>query len=331
MPALRPSNINGLGPIPVVSRLESPVEAGDLVDIKRVTFLRSQFVLQELTDADLAARIRENLGDTERGPPGLPGASAVLRYDTLVEGAVTLRGQYRFRLEGSDDGTIGHTGLTRARKLDLYNFDRGGLGHEDFFGLLKESDVVVLFVDSRRWYAYTLDDAREANAADVSTLPVTFLNGEFDSGTDDLSTDELTVLFRFSRPRLITGSQRGVTGPEVIASMFVTTHMAPVDFDGDPITWPLHRKGAFFRNNAGPVKYLVATVFENGRALSKDEHVGYIYSWTKDGAAFVPAVADPIVTAPPQDQLLTRRWLAISAEDVEDGGENLFRCRARLP
>ena len=294
-------NLNGLGPIPVVSRLENPVEAGDLVDILRVTFLRNQFILQELTDADFVSKITEVLGGLERGPAGLPGASAVLRYNHIRESDPMQPGDYRFRLDGAVDGVLTHTGLQRAKFLDLYNFDRGGTGHEEYYGLLQEGDVVVFFIDSRRWYAYTFDGTRDANVDSTSSFLITFLNGEFAGGTDDLDEGELTILFRFSRPRLLIGSEPGVTGPQVFADVYMTIHMVPSDFLSDPIAWPLHQNGSLFRNNLGPTKYLVLTIFENGRVLTKAEHDGYLYEWLRNGNTFTPDIDDPILTNPPQD------------------------------
>lgn len=77
------------------------------------------------------------------------------------------------------------------------------------------------------------------------------------------------------------------------------------------------QSGLQFRNDTGEDKVLVATVHKGGSDATDTEHENYSYVWSKNGLAFTPDDSS---------QSLTRRFLVINANDVADGGEDVFQC-----
>ena len=77
------------------------------------------------------------------------------------------------------------------------------------------------------------------------------------------------------------------------------------------------QSGLQFRNDTGEDKVLVATVHKGGSDATDTEHENYSYVWSKNGLAFTPDDSS---------QSLTRRFLVINADDVADGGEDVFQC-----
>ena len=75
--------------------------------------------------------------------------------------------------------------------------------------------------------------------------------------------------------------------------------------------------GTQFRDNSGEVKVLLVTVQIGGVDATTALHYDFTYGWTKNGL-------DPILNIAGQN--LTRRLIVINADDVNDGGEDVFTC-----
>lgn len=75
--------------------------------------------------------------------------------------------------------------------------------------------------------------------------------------------------------------------------------------------------GFQFRNDTGEDKVLLATVQIGGLDAAHADHYDYNYTWSKNGLSFTPNITG---------QNLTRRMLVIDADDVADGGEDVFSC-----
>ena len=323
--------LNEFGPLPIRTLFRQPVEAGDLRDIRRLTYFEGVWIMQTVAPSDLRDAARSQLADFTEGPAGLPGASTVFTYDLLRTGEdVTGQGQYRFLMDsGATTGVNTDTGLRQTMALEIADSDAGGTGRGEFYDEVLAGDILTFFIASRRWYAYSIVGVltpRTQNTRFWSIMPLT---EDTTAGTDDLDTASSPASFRWSRARAAIGGVPGVTGDQVAPDLFITVHAVPSDYTTDPLSWPIEMNGLFFRNNAGPVKILVATIEENAAILSTAEHAGYLYQWLRDGALFAPAVPDPILV-PEQQQITTRRWLAIDARDVADGAQNNFSCRVCL-
>ena len=80
---------------------------------------------------------------------------------------------------------------------------------------------------------------------------------------------------------------------------------------------------AFFKNNGGDNKALIAILRTNEGEWTDQEHVDNVesYTWMKNGQPFT----NPSVTQP-ANAGTTRRALIISAADIEDNGEDAFIC-----
>ena len=319
--------INDLEPIDIRTLFDRPVSAGDLRNIRRLTFTEAgTFIMQTIAISDIRTQAEEAAADITQGPPGIPGASTVFRYDRLRLGAVEARGQYRFLM--SPTGTAGvdtHTGLRLAGAFEISDIDTGETNRSAFYGEVEENDILTYFLSPRRWYAYTIGAEHTPNLDGTRLWAVTLLAYEDTGGTSDIPADSTPVSFRWSRARAAVGGIAGVTGDQVAPDAELTVRRVPADYTTDPATWPIAPNGTFFRNNAGPTKILLTSISENSVPLSAAQHAGYLYQWFRDGALFAPSVPDPILV-PPQAQITTRRFLAISAADVADGGQNQFSC-----
>lgn len=75
--------------------------------------------------------------------------------------------------------------------------------------------------------------------------------------------------------------------------------------------------GFQFRNDSGEDKVLLTTVSIGSSDMSHADHYDLTYLWSKNGQAFTPNISG---------QNLTRRFLVINAQDVADGGEDVFQC-----
>lgn len=323
--------LNDFGALRILTLFGQEAEAGDLRAIRRLTYFGGSWVMQSIAPSDLEDAAAAVVAGLTQGPPGIPGASTVFAYNLLRTGApVTGPGQYRFLMEpGSTAGVASDAGLRLATAFELAELDSGGEDRSTFYDEVDPGDIVTFFISARRWYAYTIMAAEAASSGNNRLWSIMPLAHENTAGDENLPTAETAYAFRWSRARAAIGGIPGVSGDQVLPDVIVTFHSAPADYTTNPLLWPPEPNGFLFRNNAGPTKLLVATISENGEVLSQVDHDGYLYQWLKDGAMFTPSVVDPILV-PAQEQITTRRFLAINAEDVRDNGQNVFSCQVCL-
>ena len=87
-------------------------------------------------------------------------------------------------------------------------------------------------------------------------------------------------------------------------------------------TFRVSNSGAQFRNDTGEDKALIVTVQIGGVDQDDAAHYTYEYAWSRNGLTFSPSIS-------PQN--LARRFIVITPDDVEDGGEDQFLCTAVDP
>ena len=121
----------------------------------------------------------------------------------------------------------------------------------------------------------------------------------------------------------LRNGDRGEQGEPAI-DILIETRMRPTEFPADsndaadsvdPAMWPRSSDGFYFRNNQGAEKTLVAFVFIGGVEATNTQHQSFGYTWTRNGVSFNPTDTTAA---------LNSRWLPVDANDVEDGGQDLF-------
>ena len=325
-------DMNALGAVEIRTLFGNPVQAGDLQNIRRLTYVADgHFVMQTIALSDLRDSAEIAVAELSQGPPGIPGASTVFNYNRLLTGETpNAAGEYRFLMTPA--GTVGvnsDAGLRLAGALEIYDVDATTQGREVFYDEVRVGDIFVFFISVRRWYAYTVESIETPRSDNTRLWAISLFTYEDGGGTGNLPTVEAPISFRWSRARAAIGGVRGVTADQIIPELLVTIHRVPTDYTTDPLTWPIHPSGFVFRNNMGDTKVLVATILENGNVLTAVQHAGYLYQWVRDGDLFTPMIPDPILL-PTQMQITTRRFLLIDARDVVDGGQHQFSCRVCL-
>ena len=139
-------------------------------------------------------------------------------------------------------------------------------------------------------------------------------------------TEELIQADAWSAPEQI--GDAGVNGedavtPRVDSLMLpagMTTAQVVSAYDTETLDFATFRNstsGLQFRNDGGNTKVLMSTVRIGGNDASVAEHYTYTYEWTKNGLTFTPSVTG---------QNRNRRFIVINADDVADGGEDVFLC-----
>lgn len=183
------------------------------------------------------------------------------------------------------------------------------------------ADGPPIDADSTAWreipWDRVADDAAHSESPLSSSLPLGL--GEFDIRVTPLDNTDAPVEGASEIHRVAFNTElEGVDS--VITIHGIPDASAGQDFSTDPALWPANRSGAFFRNNAGLVKVLVARIFKDGEEIPYADYAGYTYQWKKNGnASFTPSLQ--ISGA---NQVLTNRYLAIGPADVVDGGEDAF-------
>ena len=297
-------NVSALGPREIITLFERPAEAGDLRNIRRLTYYGGRFVMQTIARSDLYRVAGELTANITQGAPGIPGASTVFRYNRLAAlGDLTTAGQYRFLMTPTGtEGVTTHTGFVMAGAIEIYDADAGGTGRGVFYGEVALNDILVFFVRPRHWYAYTVSAILAPRSARTRLWQVELLAYEAVggmggpvSGVDVVAPTAIDqdISFRWSRARAAAAGIKGVTGDSVIPNGTITFHSEPADYSTPPAGWPVHPAGTFFRNNAGATKVMVYTIIESGSPLNATEHDGYIYKWLRNGMDFLPALPIP--------------------------------------
>ena len=155
--------------------------------------------------------------------------------------------------------------------------------------------------------AYRLTGGRRILWSFATSLPADFI---LDSGAvidlDGFEGGDDAVLPRINSLRL----PAAMTTAQVITAYDAQTL--------DYATFRPSEDGLQFRDNMGEAKVLLSTIQIGGVDSTATTHYGYTYLWMKNGASFTPSIAG---------QNLTRRFIVINADDVNDGGEDVFSCQ----
>lgn len=149
------------------------------------------------------------------------------------------------------------------------------------------------------WVTFRYVAAKSGNITDANSWDTPVLLGV--PGVDG----EAAVSIRVQSFRLPSGATP--------ASMSTAYDNETFDF----ATLRSSNSGFQFRNDTGEDKVLLATVSQGANDISHSDHYDLTYSWSKNGLAFTPDISG---------QTLTRRFIIINAQDVADGGEDVFQC-----
>ena len=104
----------------------------------------------------------------------------------------------------------------------------------------------------------------------------------------------------------------------------VTVHGIPeAPVPANPLQWPIHPDGVFFKNNSGPPKILICTVYQGSRQLTVSEHEASTFQWMLNGGTF-----DRAISGIPEGYRQTNlRYLFVAPGDIAAGDSDQFSCQ----